>query len=307
MGLAAAVGGEPGLKMRRPFPLWSSGMWECPKTTRSAVGNRRRIRAVRPCAAPLSWIIATRSPPRSSSRVSGAPTVGAVVVALDHVDRRVGGEFVEHPGDADVTRVQDQVGVPEMLGHTRRTGLPPPRGVGVGQRHNLHVHSVACPPGFRRSGSPWPARRFRASHSAPCRSSVPSPSAGDGPGRFSPKSANRETSAGLLARRRAGRRTDNRHDPNFSEVFVIHSQPAGLLCSGARTRRQTSPTRLPNRTRTSFTMSTTASRGIEQARVRRTSGPPPVAGRCSRRPSGTSVVSVGLPGRRGRGAPLAGP
>src|SRR5215468_10731152 len=48
-------------------------MWEWPKTTRSAAGNRRRSRAARPEAGPESCTIARRTPARSASRVSGAP------------------------------------------------------------------------------------------------------------------------------------------------------------------------------------------------------------------------------------------
>src|SRR5215475_836596 len=48
-------------------------MWEWPNTTRSASGNLCRSRAARPEAGPESCTMARRTPPRSVSRVSGAP------------------------------------------------------------------------------------------------------------------------------------------------------------------------------------------------------------------------------------------
>jgi len=48
-------------------------MWEWPKITRAADGKRRRIRASRPVACPLSWIIPTVRPSMSVVSVSGAP------------------------------------------------------------------------------------------------------------------------------------------------------------------------------------------------------------------------------------------
>src|SRR5690348_37898 len=71
--------GDPGLKIRSPGAPgapgagWSSGMWECPNTTRSAPGNLRRSRVSRPAAAPLSCTMLTFRPSRSSSAVLGAP------------------------------------------------------------------------------------------------------------------------------------------------------------------------------------------------------------------------------------------
>src|SRR6516164_3698910 len=66
--------GEPGLKIRKPpSPPESSGMCECPNTTRPAPGNFRRMRASRPAAGPLSWIIATRRPATEKAVVWAAP------------------------------------------------------------------------------------------------------------------------------------------------------------------------------------------------------------------------------------------
>src|SRR5215469_7054142 len=66
--------GEPGLKIRKPpSPAESSGMCECPNTTRSASGNFRRMRTSRPAAGPLSWIIATRRPATEKTAVCAAP------------------------------------------------------------------------------------------------------------------------------------------------------------------------------------------------------------------------------------------
>ena len=58
--------GEPGLKIAKPSARSSSGMCEWPKTTASASGKRRRIRARRPAAGPASWSIAIRTPPRAT-------------------------------------------------------------------------------------------------------------------------------------------------------------------------------------------------------------------------------------------------
>ena len=52
--LTPPVGRRPGLKIRWPSAAWSTGMWEWPKTTRSASGNRRRSRAARPRQRPES-------------------------------------------------------------------------------------------------------------------------------------------------------------------------------------------------------------------------------------------------------------
>src|SRR5512132_1676278 len=61
--------------MRRPscLSLRSSGMCEWPKTTRPAVGKRRRSRRSRPARGPASWTMPTWRPSRSGVREGGAP------------------------------------------------------------------------------------------------------------------------------------------------------------------------------------------------------------------------------------------
>jgi hypothetical protein len=75
----------------------------------------------------------------------GAPVghVRAVVVPEHGGHRRVLGQFGQDRGRADVARVQDEVGAPQLLGHLRRAGPPAPRGVSIGQRD--HPHEAILP------------------------------------------------------------------------------------------------------------------------------------------------------------------
>ena len=63
--------GEPGLKTRCPSAVSPIGMWECPKTTRSAAGKRVRRRAVRPLRG--TAVVNHRRPAGPRGRTRGSP------------------------------------------------------------------------------------------------------------------------------------------------------------------------------------------------------------------------------------------
>ena len=77
--------GLPGLKIRKPSRSSYSGMWEWPKTTASASGNRARRRSRRPFAGPASWIT-----PKLRSRARG-DLLGQLAAKLRTVDVAVNG------------------------------------------------------------------------------------------------------------------------------------------------------------------------------------------------------------------------
>ncbi len=154
--------GEPGLKIRRPPSLSSSGMCECPKITRSADGNAARIRRSRPAPGRCHGSSRPRSPARSSCSVGGAPQarhVRAVVVAEHRVHRRVLRQLVENAGGADIAGVQDQVRLPQPRGDRRRAGLPAPRRMGIGQDDDAHLPIL---PAAERGSGPAGYCRFRS-------------------------------------------------------------------------------------------------------------------------------------------------
>jgi hypothetical protein len=66
--------------------------------------------------------------------------VRPVVVAGHDVDRRELGELVQHARYADVTGMQDHIGVPQVLGNPRRARLPAARRVRVRQHDDSQFH-----------------------------------------------------------------------------------------------------------------------------------------------------------------------
>ena len=71
-GCERRVVAEPGLNRTCPStPISSHEMWLWPNTTMSASGNLRRRRAGRPGRWPLSWTMATLTPARRNTLVSG--------------------------------------------------------------------------------------------------------------------------------------------------------------------------------------------------------------------------------------------
>ncbi len=131
---AAARSGCRGLNSWKPSAgsVSCSGMCECPKTTASACGKRRRIRPSRPCAGPASWMTASRAPPpppppppsssSSSSSGSAARSAGSSTLpwtaATSPYPRSCSSTLHAH----EVAGVHDQVGRPQRR-HARRRQL----------------------------------------------------------------------------------------------------------------------------------------------------------------------------------------
>ena len=134
--------GEPGLKIRRS-PLGHVHR-DVGVAEDHQVGGRESPPqpSHRPVRGPLSWIIPTAQPARSSSSVSGAPQAATSGPSLLPSTTRTGAkprQLVQHVGGADVAGVQDHVRPVEVGGHGRRAAFPEARRVGVGDHHDAHA------------------------------------------------------------------------------------------------------------------------------------------------------------------------
>ncbi len=142
--LPAAVGRRPRVEDPQPPSAdSSSGMCECPNTTRAASGNLRRIRPSR-----RRWpaVVDHRHRQASDRDLGGrrrAPRgdVRAVVVPDDRRHGRVLRDLRQHQRRARVPGVHDEVRGAQVLRNPRRAGLPATRPVGVREDDNTH-HSA---------------------------------------------------------------------------------------------------------------------------------------------------------------------
>ena len=96
--------------------------------------------------------MATRTPSRSSSSVSGNVSLqlGVVVVAQHRVHRRVVAERVEQLGAHDVAAVEDHVGPRELVDRERRQAA-----TGAGAQVRVGQHDGAHPPSVRSMLTAW--------------------------------------------------------------------------------------------------------------------------------------------------------